>query len=163
VQHQGEPGNAGASISTYEGTGTFWFWPSVPPEATQLRVTVGTLREAVWALIDIPGRQRAHGEMAQIRWQTRHRQVQKEPPLKLSHPGQRLNRGSDPMAQDMKRVSNSRKRLVIAIKDRTCRTDGRSRGCLNSRFIDVSDSPWVSCSGEGAVRVNLATMAALRP
>ena len=38
--------------------------------------------------------------MAQIRWQTRHPQVQKAPPLELSHPGQRLIRGSDPMAQD---------------------------------------------------------------
>jgi hypothetical protein len=40
--------------------------------------------------------------MAQIRRQTRHPQVQKAPPLKLSHPEQRLIRGSDPMAQDIK-------------------------------------------------------------
>ena len=55
VQHEGEPGKPSASISTYSGTGTFW--PPVPPQATQLRMTVGTLREAAWALIDIPGRQ----------------------------------------------------------------------------------------------------------
>jgi hypothetical protein len=70
VQHAGKPGNASASISTREGTGTFWFWPPVPPQATQLRVTVSTLWEAAWAFIDIPGRLPAHGEMAQIRWQT---------------------------------------------------------------------------------------------
>jgi hypothetical protein len=56
MQHEGKPGNASASISTHEGTGTFWSWPPVPPKATQLRVTVGTLWEAAWALIDIPGR-----------------------------------------------------------------------------------------------------------
>jgi hypothetical protein len=100
VQCQGGPGDASASISMYAGTGTFWFWPSVPPQATQLRVTVGTLREAAWALIDIPAANPAHSEMAQIRRQTRHPQVQKAPPLKLSHPGQRLIRGSDPMAKD---------------------------------------------------------------
>ena len=57
VQHEGEPGNASASISTYAGTGTFWFWPPVPPQATQLRMTVGTLPEAARAPTDIPGRQ----------------------------------------------------------------------------------------------------------
>jgi len=56
VPHEGKPGNASASISTHEGTGTFWFWPPVPPQATQLRVTVSTLWEAAWAFIDIPGR-----------------------------------------------------------------------------------------------------------
>jgi hypothetical protein len=30
VQHQGEPGNASASIPTYEGTGRFWFSAPVP-------------------------------------------------------------------------------------------------------------------------------------
>ena len=68
VQHEGKPGNASASISAHEGTGTFWFWPPVPPQATQLRVTVSTLWEAAWALIDIPGRLPAHGKMAQIQW-----------------------------------------------------------------------------------------------
>ena len=43
-------------MTVAEGTGTFWSWPRVPPQATQLRVTVGTLREAARALIDIPGR-----------------------------------------------------------------------------------------------------------
>jgi hypothetical protein len=42
VQYEGEPGNASVSISTYEETGTFWFWPPVPPQVTQLRVTVST-------------------------------------------------------------------------------------------------------------------------
>ena len=92
VQHQGGPGNASASICTHEGTGTFWFWPPAPPQAPQLRVTGGTLREAAWALTGIPAANPAHGEMAQIRRQTRHRQVQKAPPLELSHPGQRLIR-----------------------------------------------------------------------
>jgi len=68
VPHEGKPGNASASISAHEGTGTFWFWPPVPPQATQLRVTVSTLWEAAWALIDIPGRLPAHGKMAQIQW-----------------------------------------------------------------------------------------------
>lgn len=56
AEHQGEPGNASTSISTHEGSGTFWFWPPVGPQAKQLRVTVTTLWEATWALIDIPGR-----------------------------------------------------------------------------------------------------------
>jgi hypothetical protein len=41
---------------TYDGTGSFWFWPPVPTQAKQLRVIVSTLWEAAWALIDIPGR-----------------------------------------------------------------------------------------------------------
>jgi hypothetical protein len=61
-QHEGNPGHASASISTHEGTGTFWFWPPVPPQATQLRVTVSTLWEAAWASIDIPGRLPAHSQ-----------------------------------------------------------------------------------------------------
>ena len=56
VHHEGEPGDASASIATQEGTGMFWFWPPVGPQATQLRVTVSTLQEAAWAVIDIPGR-----------------------------------------------------------------------------------------------------------
>jgi hypothetical protein len=39
-----------------EGSGAFWFWPPVGPQARQLRVTVSTLREAAWALVGIPGR-----------------------------------------------------------------------------------------------------------
>ncbi|MBV9383175.1 MAG: hypothetical protein JOY82_05205 [Streptosporangiaceae bacterium] len=41
---------------TGEGTGSCWFSSPVPPKAKQLRVTVSTLWEAAWALIDIPGR-----------------------------------------------------------------------------------------------------------
>jgi hypothetical protein len=55
VEHEGEPGN-GSGWPTHEGTGSFWFWPPVSPQAKQLRVTVSTLWEAAWALIDIPGR-----------------------------------------------------------------------------------------------------------
>ncbi len=56
VHHEGEFGDASASISTQEGTGMFWFWPPVAPQATQLRLTVSTLWEAAWAVIAIPGR-----------------------------------------------------------------------------------------------------------
>jgi hypothetical protein len=56
AEHEGEPRHASTSISTHEGSGTFWFWPPVGPQAKQLRVTVSTLWEAAWALIDIPGR-----------------------------------------------------------------------------------------------------------
>ncbi len=56
VEHEGQPGNSSASISTYEGSGAFWFWPPAGPQAKQLRVTVSTLWEAAWALIDIPAR-----------------------------------------------------------------------------------------------------------
>jgi hypothetical protein len=56
AEHEGDPRNASTSISTHEGSGTFWFWPPVSPQAKQLRVTVSTLWEAAWALIDIPGR-----------------------------------------------------------------------------------------------------------
>jgi hypothetical protein len=56
VEHEGHPGNSRESRSTYEGSGVFWFWPPVSPSARQLRVAVSTLREAAWALIDIPGR-----------------------------------------------------------------------------------------------------------
>jgi hypothetical protein len=55
-QHEGNPGNASEFLPTHECTGTFWFWPPVPPQATQLRVTVSTLWEAAWASIRIPGR-----------------------------------------------------------------------------------------------------------
>jgi len=46
----------GSWSPAHEGGGAFWFWPPVGPQAQQLRVTVSTLWEAAWALIDIPGR-----------------------------------------------------------------------------------------------------------
>jgi hypothetical protein len=55
VKHEGALGSSSQS-PTYEGSGDFWFWPPVGPQARQLRVTVSTLWEAAWALIDIPGR-----------------------------------------------------------------------------------------------------------
>jgi len=55
VEHEGGPGSSTVSPA-YEGSGSFWFWPPVGPKARQLRVTVSTLWEAAWALIDIPGR-----------------------------------------------------------------------------------------------------------
>jgi hypothetical protein len=55
AEHQGRPGDSSRSPA-HEGSGSFWFWPPVDPQAKQLRVTVSTLREAAWALIDIPGR-----------------------------------------------------------------------------------------------------------
>ena len=63
-----------------------------------------------------------HNEMAQICWQTDARNRTMPCHLIRATPGQQqLARGSDSLAQD-------RKSLVIAIKDRTYRTDGRSRG-----------------------------------
>ena len=55
AEHQGQPGDSSRS-PTCEGSGSFWLWPPVDPHAKQLRVTVSTLWEAAWALIDIPGR-----------------------------------------------------------------------------------------------------------
>lgn len=55
AEHQGGPGNSSGS-SGYEGSSAFWFWPPVGAQARQLRVTVSTLWEAAWALVDIPGR-----------------------------------------------------------------------------------------------------------
>jgi len=55
AEHEGGPGNSSGSPA-HEGSGTFWFWPPVNPQARQLRVTVSTLWEAAWALVDIPGR-----------------------------------------------------------------------------------------------------------
>jgi hypothetical protein len=55
AEHEDGPGNSSGS-SAHEGSGTFWFWPPVDPQARQLRVTVSTLWEAAWALVDIPGR-----------------------------------------------------------------------------------------------------------
>jgi len=55
VQHEGQRGS-GAWSFTHEANFVFHLWPPVAPEATQLRVTVSTLWEAGWALVDIPGR-----------------------------------------------------------------------------------------------------------
>jgi hypothetical protein len=55
AEHGGHPGN-GSGSPAHEGSGLFWFWPPVGPQAKQLKVTVSTLWEATWALIDIPGR-----------------------------------------------------------------------------------------------------------
>ena len=55
VEHEGGPDQSSGSPA-HEGSGTFWFWPPVGPEARQLRVTVSTLWEAAWTLVDIPGR-----------------------------------------------------------------------------------------------------------
>jgi len=53
--HEGGPHNGSVSAA-HEGSGAFWFWPPVGPRARQLRVTVSTLWEAAWALVEIPGR-----------------------------------------------------------------------------------------------------------
>jgi hypothetical protein len=53
AEHRGLPGDGGG---TPEGSQAFWFWPPVPPSAKRIRVTVGTLWEAAWAGLDIPGR-----------------------------------------------------------------------------------------------------------
>ena len=53
AEHRGMPGDGGG---TPEGSQAFWFWPPVPPSAKRIRVTVGTLWEAAWAELDIPGR-----------------------------------------------------------------------------------------------------------
>ncbi len=55
AEHEGKPWSFSA-WHAYEYSGTFSFWPPVGPQARQLRVTVSTLWEAAWALIDIPGR-----------------------------------------------------------------------------------------------------------
>ena len=55
AEHEGSPDNSTGSPA-HEGSGAFWFWPPVGPQARQLRVTVSTLWEAAWALVDIPGR-----------------------------------------------------------------------------------------------------------
>jgi hypothetical protein len=53
AEHRGLPGDGGG---TPEGSQAFWFWPPVPPSAKRIRITVGTLWEAAWAELDIPGR-----------------------------------------------------------------------------------------------------------
>jgi hypothetical protein len=56
AEYEGSLSRCSVSIATLEGSGTFWLWPPVDPRARQLRVTVSTLWEAAWALLDIPGR-----------------------------------------------------------------------------------------------------------
>jgi hypothetical protein len=56
AEYAGSLSRCSVSIDTLEGSGTFWLWPPVDPRARQLRVTVSTLWEAAWALVDIPGR-----------------------------------------------------------------------------------------------------------
>src|SRR5690348_119211 len=56
AEYTGSLSRCSVSIATLEGSGTFWLWPPVDPRARQLRVTVSTLWEAAWALLDIPGR-----------------------------------------------------------------------------------------------------------
>jgi hypothetical protein len=55
AEHEGGPDNSTGSPA-HEGSGAFWFWPPVGPQARQLRETDSTLWEAAWALVDIPGR-----------------------------------------------------------------------------------------------------------
>jgi hypothetical protein len=55
TEHEGAQGDSVGS-PTHEGSGAFWFSPPVGAQARQLRVTVSTLWEAAWALVDIPGR-----------------------------------------------------------------------------------------------------------
>ncbi len=55
AEYEGGIGN-GSWSPGYEGSVAVWFSPPVGPRARQLRVTVSTLWEAAWALVDIPGR-----------------------------------------------------------------------------------------------------------
>jgi hypothetical protein len=55
AEYEGVLGN-GSWSPGHEGSIAFWFSPPVDPRARQLRVTVSTLWEAAWALVDIPGR-----------------------------------------------------------------------------------------------------------
>jgi hypothetical protein len=55
AEYEGADGD-GAGFPGHEGIGAFWFSPPVGARARQLRVTVSTLWEAAWALVDIPGR-----------------------------------------------------------------------------------------------------------
>ena len=56
AEYAGSLSRCSVTIDTLEGSGTFWLWPPVDPRARLLRVTVSTLWEAAWALLDIPGR-----------------------------------------------------------------------------------------------------------
>jgi hypothetical protein len=55
AEYEGGP-DSGSRSPGYEGGGAFWFWPPVDARARRLRMTVSTLWEAAWALVDIPGR-----------------------------------------------------------------------------------------------------------
>jgi hypothetical protein len=55
AEYEGAPGD-GTWSPAHEGSGAFWFSPPVGARARRLRVTVSTLWEAAWALVDIPGR-----------------------------------------------------------------------------------------------------------
>jgi hypothetical protein len=55
LKHEGEFGSSSESPA-HEGSGLIWAWPPVDPQAKRLKITVSTLWEAAWALIDIPGR-----------------------------------------------------------------------------------------------------------
>ena len=52
-EHKGMPSEWGGSPGN-EGSGSFWFWPPVPPDRKSIRVTVSTLWEAAWAEIELP-------------------------------------------------------------------------------------------------------------
>lgn len=55
LKHEGEFGSSSESPA-HEGSGLVWAWPPVDPQAKRLKITVSTLWEAAWALIDIPVR-----------------------------------------------------------------------------------------------------------
>jgi hypothetical protein len=52
-EHEGMASSMQSSPS-HEGSGSFWFWPPVPPDGKSIRVTVSTLWEAAWAQIELP-------------------------------------------------------------------------------------------------------------
>jgi hypothetical protein len=52
-EHEGMPGDW-RGFPHDEGSGSFWFWPPVPPARKSIRVTVSTLWEAAWADIELP-------------------------------------------------------------------------------------------------------------
>jgi hypothetical protein len=52
-EHEGLASSMQSSPS-HEGSGSFWFWPPVPPNCKSIRVTVSTLWEAAWAQIELP-------------------------------------------------------------------------------------------------------------
>lgn len=55
AEYEGARGDS-IGFPAHEGSGAFWFSPPVGAQARRLRVTVSTLWEAAWALVDIPGR-----------------------------------------------------------------------------------------------------------
>ena len=54
-EHQGMPGDW-QGFPGHEGSGSFWFWPPVPPARRSIQVTVSTLWEAAWADVELPRR-----------------------------------------------------------------------------------------------------------